>query len=78
MTAHTCPCCDGTGRLDPDAHPMCATAVQQRDRRSPSQNRRFAFLQRLALRDVAYSRDGRPLDPHRDAYVDYVSGEVRR
>lgn len=76
MTAHPCPCCNGTGQLEPDTRPLCATATQQRDPRSPAQLRRYARLQQLALRDIAYTRDGQPLPEHDDAYVDYRTGAV--
>jgi hypothetical protein len=75
-----CPCCDGTGRLDTNRRPLCATAVKRRDTRSPDQleRLRLAFLQRGALRGIAFDDNGRPLPEHGRPYVDYVTGEVTR
>lgn len=75
MTGGICPCCAGTGIVDVAVRPLCATAVQQRDRRSPGQLRRMAALQRVALRGVAYDGDGVLMPPHGDTYVEYVTSE---
>lgn len=81
MTGPTCPCCAGTGRLDPNTRPICATAIQRRDTRSPDQLDRITALklahgQRIALRGIAYDDAGRLLPEHGRPYVDYVTGEV--
>lgn len=75
-----CPCCGGTGRLDPTKRPLCSTAIQRRDTRSPDQldyvRETIAWAQRIALQGIAYDDDGQLLPEHGRAYVDYVTGEV--
>lgn len=71
-----CPCCAGTGRLDPEARPICATAIQRRDTRSPDMLRRLAWAQRGALRGIAFDDNGDLLPEHGRPYVDYTTGEV--
>lgn len=73
-----CPCCAGTGQISPDERPLCGTAVQRRDRRSPDQRRRFARLQQLALTGIAFDDGARLLPEHDREFIDYRSdGEVR-
>ena len=72
-----CSCCGGTGVIDPDRRPLCATAIGRRDTRSSAQLRTFAALQRLALAGIAYDRDGQLLPEHDEPYVDYTTGDVR-
>ena len=57
----TCPCCAGTGEIDPDERPLCGCAILQRDPRPVDQLRRLAFLQQLALHGVVH--DGSELLP---------------
>lgn len=73
-----CPCCRGTGEIDPDTRPLCAMAIQRRDRRSPDQLRRFARLQQLALTGIVSDDGGRLLPEHGEPFVDYGTGEVTR
>lgn len=77
MSAAPYYCCRGTGRIDPDVHPLCSTAIGRRDTRSSAMLAAHARLQQYVLRGIAFDVNGDLLPEHGQPYVDCESGRVR-